>query len=136
MTRRRFVIIWLALAAAASTPRGQSATGLRDPFVSVRPTRASEAAASADHRFPHLSDLAASDVVVSGIARSGDAWLAIVEGAGGASLVAHPGDQLRDAVILRIEPTGMVVATRHGGTGAPGAEERVVPLRALGAARP
>jgi hypothetical protein len=89
---------------------GYDSAGRRDPFVSlVAPKR------PVGPQLPlgrgtgtGLRSIALADAAVTGIVRRGDAMMAIVQGPNGQSFVAKVKDRLLDAVIKRIDATGVV----------------------------
>lgn len=95
--------------------------GRRDPFASLIAEKAvtpGTGAESAEGRARGLAGIAVADAAVRGIIISGQKWLAIVAGPGGAMYLAHANDRLHDGVLRRIERDAVVFLTRvPDGTG-------------------
>ena len=89
---------------------GYDSAGRRDPFISlVAPKRPMTAQLPVDRvHGPGLRSVSLADATVTGIVRRGDAMMAIVQGPNGQSFVAKVKDRLADAVVKRIDVTGVV----------------------------
>ena len=56
--------------------------------------------------------MAVADIAVKGIIQNGAATLAVLEGPGGKSFVAHNKDRLQDATVKAIDADGVVFVER------------------------
>jgi len=113
-------------------PAGYDSGARRDPFVSlVVPRRPTSAAQPVGPRRTGLAALALADTKVSGIVRSGDETMAILEGPEGKSFVVRANARLLDAEVKTIDAAGVVFIERF--EGAPSAQAREVrkPLRSI-----
>jgi hypothetical protein len=96
----------------------------RDPFVSlIQPKKTSTPQPLRGTR-PRtgLAAMSLSDVVVTGLVKTGKAMMAVLQGPDRQSFVAHEKDHLMDAVIKRIDEQGVVFA-KQDATGALTANE-------------
>jgi hypothetical protein len=115
----------LALASSARAqdqgPPGSRATGARsvsddalregrDPFAPLIAPRNPERKAGPVARRPGLAGLAVSDAIVTGILRNGSTTIAVIEGPGPRSYVAHNQDRLSDGEVRRIDTSGVAFA--------------------------
>jgi hypothetical protein len=108
------------------TPSGYDDGARRDPFVSlIQPKRPTTTQALPGTRPPTgLAALALSDVVVTGLVRSGTTMLAVLQGPDRRSFVAHEKDRLMDAVIKMIDARGVVFVEQDASGAANGHEVR------------
>jgi hypothetical protein len=81
--------------------------GRRDPFVSLLVTKKTSAQPAA-RVIPGLAGVSLADVAVKGIIHNGATVLAVLEGPGGKSFVAHAKDRLHDATVKAIDADGVV----------------------------
>lgn len=81
--------------------------GRRDPFMSLitpkRPTTSQPNMKSGQG----LASLTLSDVMVTGIVRSGESMMAILQGPDRQSFVAHVQDRIADAIVKTIDARGV-----------------------------
>ena len=91
---------------------GYDSAGRRDPFVTlVAPKRAVTPGApvgSLTRPRNGLSSLALADVAVTGLTKTGNGMLAILQGPDKQSFVLHAKDQLFDATVKSIDTQGVV----------------------------
>jgi hypothetical protein len=81
--------------------------GRRDPFVSlIQPRKSNTEVVVRAAR--GLTSFALADVMVTGISRVGDTRMAILQGADRQSYVAKVNDKIADAIIKRIDASGVV----------------------------
>jgi hypothetical protein len=102
---------------------GYDGGGRRDPFVSLVYSRRATAPMPLARRSMGLPSLTLTDVRVSGILRSGQNFVAILEGPDKISYSARPKDRLLDAVVKSIDAKGVVFVEQSEMTG-PGREIR------------
>lgn len=91
---------------APASAGSYNSLGHRDPFVSlVMPRRA------ADPNRPRtgtgLASFQVSDVVVTGVVKAGDVWMAYIQNVDKQSYVAKVKDKLSDAVVKSIDRAGV-----------------------------
>ena len=90
---------------------GYDSAGRRDPFVSlVTPKRLNAPVPTGAERSSGtgLRSIALADADVTGIVRRGDTMMALLQGPDRQSFVARVKDRLADAVVKRIDATGVV----------------------------
>lgn len=113
--------------------------GRRDPFASLiveRPPAVATSADSMEARAKGLAGIAVVDAAVRGIITSGNEWLAIIAGPGGAQYLAHANDRLHDGSVRRIDRDSVVfVAKAADVTGKIVSREVRKGIRATGGAR-
>jgi hypothetical protein len=108
-------------------PSGYDGGGRRDPFMSLIYSRRSPSAVAVAPRSTGLPSISITDARVTGILRSGQNFIAIIEGPDKLSYSARPKDRLLDAVVKSIDAKGVVFVEQSEMTG-PGREVRK-PLR-------
>ena len=108
-------------------PSGYDGGGRRDPFLSLVYSRRSASPSPVAPRSTGLPSLSLTDVRVTGILRSGQNFIAILEGPDRISYSARPKDRMLDAVVKSIDAKGVVFVEQSEMTG-PGREIRK-PLR-------
>ena len=109
-------------------PSGYDGGTRRDPFISlVYSRRTTSPLAPLTPRSMGLPSLSLTDIRITGILRSGQNFVAIVEGPDKISYSARPKDRLLDAVVKSIDAKGVVFIEQSEMTG-PGREIRK-PLR-------
>ena len=101
----------------------------RDPFMSLIYSRRSTSPAPLAPRSAGLPSLSLTDIRITGILRSGQNFVAIVEGPDKISYSARPKDRLLDAVVKSIDAKGVVFVEQSEMTG-PGREIRKMLRRA------
>jgi hypothetical protein len=110
-------------------PSGYDGGGRRDPFVSLIYSRRSTSPAPLAPRSTGLPSMSITDIRISGILRSGQHFVAILEGPDKMSYSARPKDRLLDAVVKSIDAQGVVFIEQSEMTG-PGREIRKTLRRA------
>lgn len=89
-----------------SSPSGYDDGGRRDPFVS--PVVPKKSAQPSGRPAVGLASLSVTDVIVTGIVRSGKVAVAILQAPDGKSFMAKGQDRLGDAVVKSIDAQGVV----------------------------
>ena len=102
-------------------PSGYDSGGRRDPFTSLIAPKRPLPGQLTGRLMTGLKTFAVADVTVTGVVRSGQQWMAILENADKQSYVAHVKDGLADATIKSIDSQGVVFveAFQPGSTARP-----------------
>ena len=102
-------------------PSGYDSGGRRDPFTSLLAPKKPLPGQITGRLMTGLKSFALADVTVTGIARAGSTWFAILENPDKQSYVAHLKDTLADATIKTIDSQGVVFveAFQPGSTARP-----------------
>jgi hypothetical protein len=83
--------------------------GRRDPFVTlVQPKRTPTGAPVGPRPIVGLGSIGVSDVIVTGIVKSGPAFMAILRSPDGKSFIAKMQDRLQDGEVKSIDAEGVV----------------------------
>ncbi len=102
-------------------PTGYDSGGRRDPFTSLIAPKRPMPGQITGRLMTGLKYFALADVTVTGVARLGSSWMAILENADKQSYVARVKDALADATIKSIDAQGVVFveAFQPGSTARP-----------------
>jgi hypothetical protein len=102
-------------------PGGYDSGGRRDPFTSLIAPKRPAPGQITGRLMTGLKSFALADVTVTGVARLGSQWMAILENADKQSYVARVKDTLSDATIKTIDAQGVVFveAFQPGSTARP-----------------
>jgi hypothetical protein len=102
-------------------PSGYDSGGRRDPFTSLIAPKRPAPGQITGRLMTGLKSFALADVTVTGVARLGSQWMAILENADKQSYVARVKDALSDATIKTIDAQGVVFveAFQPGSTARP-----------------
>lgn len=102
-------------------PTGYDSGGRRDPFTSLIAPKRPAPGQITGRLMTGLKSFALADVTVTGVARLGSQWMAILENADKQSYVARVKDALADATIKTIDAQGVVFveAFQPGSTARP-----------------
>jgi hypothetical protein len=102
-------------------PSGYDSGGRRDPFTSLIAPKRPAPGQITGRLMTGLKSFALADVTVTGVARLGSQWMAILENADKQSYVARVKDTLSDATIKTIDAQGVVFveAFQPGSTARP-----------------
>jgi Tfp pilus assembly protein PilP len=95
----------------ATGPSTYSEGARRDPFVTLLVTKKTTSTAPV-RPVLGLAGVALADVAVKGIIHNGVTMVAVLEGPGGKSFVAHGKDRLQDATVKTIDADGVVFVER------------------------
>ncbi len=100
---------------------GYDSGGRRDPFTSLLAPKRPLPGQIFGRPVIGLKAFAVADVTVTGVVRSGNQWMAILQNADKQSYVAHVKDALADATIKSIDSQGVVFveAFQPGSTARP-----------------
>ncbi|MGE0042316.1 MAG: hypothetical protein AB7H88_08320 [Vicinamibacterales bacterium] len=83
--------------------------GRRDPFVSLMDRGVSDRRSTAGARPAGVAGLLVDEIVVRGILRSQDGYVAMIAGPNGKSYTVRPGDRLMDGRIRTITPEALII---------------------------